>query len=484
MTNQELSNVLTINRLLSHFTTDNLNAIRSCISDQLNCENEAQFLSKVLNICYTHCLLSTKSIKTIKNAATKIGHKQKIITPKSSQKRYTVCQYVDHEYKDPLSRLNSNIIDYLGEYLTDKDSNNFGLTNKQLYIETKKSCYIKIRLRRKKDNAKRFYFRYIYFNDLIRLEPDDQSSEMWGIGGIDKSKYMNELHWYKNTKFSQVFDYWEKQHNIKKENQLVYLVTERQNHTMRPNREIFKQQRKSKRKWPLNENNNIYFKQHGHNVFLNRTRQWTLKSTRCMLFDKRAVHKIKNAEAGKDEQKEKEKGKELETIDDQESDNDHEDQDTKIENDTKWINDNQALLILKYFDIFKQKVIFIDAIICEKDCMLNDILNHFLNNIIVKSKNDSILKLCQLMENSETKLSFTMYEEVNAMNAKFHDLTSKLNESIKDAKLGNGDILIIGLNADKKNQTILKQLQPIENFEVNVEYFCFKNGPKHIDVPL
>ena len=79
------------------------------------------------------------------------------------------------------------------------------------YTLKQKSSYIKIRLQRKQDNEKKFYFRYVYFNDLIRLEPDNQSSEMWDIGDIVKSKYMNELHWYENRRFSQMFDYWEKE---------------------------------------------------------------------------------------------------------------------------------------------------------------------------------------------------------------------------------------------------------------------------------
>ena len=41
-------------------------------------------------------------------------------------------------------------------------------------------------------------------------------------------------------------------------------------------------------------------------------------------------------------------------------------------------SNDQSLLIPKYFDIFKQKVIFIDAIIGEKNSQSNHALNHFL----------------------------------------------------------------------------------------------------------
>ena len=89
-----------------------------------------------MNICYKHELLSNESIKTIKDVPTKIGDTQKIVTSKRHTTQ-TVCQYVQKQYNDEISRLSSDIIDCLGEYFTDRDSYNFGCTNKQLYIETK-----------------------------------------------------------------------------------------------------------------------------------------------------------------------------------------------------------------------------------------------------------------------------------------------------------------------------------------------------------
>ena len=45
-------------------------------------------------------------------------------------------------HKDPLSSLNSDIIDHIGAFLTKKASIEFGYVNKQLYIETRKLSYI------------------------------------------------------------------------------------------------------------------------------------------------------------------------------------------------------------------------------------------------------------------------------------------------------------------------------------------------------
>ena len=175
-----------------------------------------------------------------------------------------------------------------------------------------------------------------------------------------------------------------------------------------------------------------------------------------MLFDKKLVSKVKHSTKSKEKihAKEKEKATTMETKG-LEVELETESQDRKIqekEEDSDDDDSNQALIILKYFDIFKQKVIYIDAIICKKNCILNDLSNHFLNNIIVKSKIDSIVKLRELIEKNETKLDFTVYEEENAMDGKVNDLTiaSKLNESI--AKLNDGDILIFTLNRNNLNE--------------------------------
>ena len=454
MTQQMLSNVLTINRLVSHFTTDNVDVMRSCIFEQLNCENEAQFLSKVLNICYKHKLLSNESIKTIKNKALKTADEQKIVTSERSQ---TVCQYVENQYNDELSRSSSDIIDCLGDYLKDGDSLNFGRTNKQLYIETKKASYIKIRLQRKQDNKKRFYFKYVYFNDMTSCHCDNSES-MLELGGIE-SKYIKQLHWYKNTKFSQVFDYWEKEHNLEKENQLVYHFSERHNHTLRPNREIFKQYKGKKLKWPVTENDCIYRR------FSSINRKKQVKESSFMLFDKKAIYKLKSTKSDKNI---KAKTKHTDRL------------------DTQWENYKHALLILKYFDIFKQKVVIVDAILCEKDCTLNDILNHFLKIIVENSKIDSMVKLHELIEKNESKLNFSIHEEENAMSGELNKLTNKLDDSIQDAGLINGDILVIGLDLHtqslpcdcRANHQLQQAIIALrlksrgEPFKLNIEQYC------------
>ena len=54
----------------------------------------------------------------------------------------TVCKHIEQQYNDPLSQLNSDIIDYFGTFLTKQESIEFGYLNKQLYIETQKQSYL------------------------------------------------------------------------------------------------------------------------------------------------------------------------------------------------------------------------------------------------------------------------------------------------------------------------------------------------------
>ena len=73
---------------------------------------------------------------------------------------------------------------------------------------------------------------------------------------------------------------------------LVYHFTERQNHTVRPNREMFKQRRYSLPKWPVDENECIF------HIRIRNVVRSTLRREQqdpaFMLFDKTLVCRIKN----------------------------------------------------------------------------------------------------------------------------------------------------------------------------------------------
>ena len=148
-----LSNILAATRLLPHFSQQNLHEMKSCIFEQLGCKNEYDFISKALNAFYK--TMSVESTSIIKAKAIEIADSQSIEesmelkqslinSDKSSDKRgketcnnhVTVYKHIQVQYRDPLSQLHSDIIDYLGTFLTKQESIHFGYLNKQLYIET------------------------------------------------------------------------------------------------------------------------------------------------------------------------------------------------------------------------------------------------------------------------------------------------------------------------------------------------------------
>ena len=92
--------------------------MKSCIFEQLDCDNEAQFLCKALQaLCKT---LSIESTSIIKTTAVEISDSQNIqrsfyqivkTTRSNDDNTITVYKYIQQQYNDPLSKLHSDIID-------------------------------------------------------------------------------------------------------------------------------------------------------------------------------------------------------------------------------------------------------------------------------------------------------------------------------------------------------------------------------------
>ena len=167
METSKLGNVIATTRLLPYFTSENVAVMRSCIVKQLGFNNESQFLCDILQTRYKS--LSNKSSAIIKNKAVELASLQTIslqLQPintetrfnynykhchvesqsmsliKSTQSMTTVCKYIDSKNSDILSKINTDIIDYIGAFLTKQESIQFGYLNKQLYIETQKLSYL------------------------------------------------------------------------------------------------------------------------------------------------------------------------------------------------------------------------------------------------------------------------------------------------------------------------------------------------------
>ena len=74
MERSKLSHVISTTRLLPHFSATNIDAFKSCLFDQLQIENESQFVCIVLNSLYK--TLSTESLSIIRTKAIEIAENQ------------------------------------------------------------------------------------------------------------------------------------------------------------------------------------------------------------------------------------------------------------------------------------------------------------------------------------------------------------------------------------------------------------------------
>ena len=161
MERSNFANILITTRLLPYFNDDNVAAMKSCIFSELKCQNEKEFLCKVLIMINSS--LSNKSTAILKDKALEIADSQQLplatfnidkyndnqsddeTRASIHQKQKTVCtvlKYTEDRYNDSLSNLNSYIIDLIGSFLTKQESISLGYLNKELYIETQKLSYL------------------------------------------------------------------------------------------------------------------------------------------------------------------------------------------------------------------------------------------------------------------------------------------------------------------------------------------------------
>ena len=71
MDRTKVSNILATTRLLAHFSTDNIQVMKSFICEQITGENECEFLCKTL-ILFGNSM-SFESVSSIKNKAMEIA---------------------------------------------------------------------------------------------------------------------------------------------------------------------------------------------------------------------------------------------------------------------------------------------------------------------------------------------------------------------------------------------------------------------------
>ena len=131
--------VALITSLVPHFDEDNVCEFKKHLLKVLDCENQSIFAGKgpcqVLRESYKS--VSHESITQLKHETIKMAEQQQHhpSSSSSSQHQVSVYKYVQQQWHDPLSLLHSNIIDYLGTFLTKDQSIALGYLNTHLYME-------------------------------------------------------------------------------------------------------------------------------------------------------------------------------------------------------------------------------------------------------------------------------------------------------------------------------------------------------------
>ena len=158
------SNIVATTRLIEHFSNENVIHFRQHLMEQLECNNEQQYLIAILRLMKPN--ITHELSLSLKSKAMEIGDKQRHTTLSTSDEQgtnnsqthnpnntrsntnypctntITLNKKIQQQYNDNISVLNSDLIDELASYLNKKQSIEFGYLNRQCYIETQKISYL------------------------------------------------------------------------------------------------------------------------------------------------------------------------------------------------------------------------------------------------------------------------------------------------------------------------------------------------------
>ena len=113
------SNLMITTTYLQHFSQNSLDKMKTCIYEQLNCKNEAEFLCKAIDSMYH--VFTPESSTTIKNKTIEISETQTIETALNNcANNVSLYKYIQQKNNDILSRLNSDIIDHFATFFNKK----------------------------------------------------------------------------------------------------------------------------------------------------------------------------------------------------------------------------------------------------------------------------------------------------------------------------------------------------------------------------
>ena len=118
-----LSNVIQTTKILQSFNKDDVESFKQVLFSHLGVVDEVSFLRRVL--LSLEPKLSNESIDTLNSKAQELSSHHPIV-----------------KENDCMSKLNSDVIEHLGKFLTKQESLSFGRINRCLYVETHKKSFI------------------------------------------------------------------------------------------------------------------------------------------------------------------------------------------------------------------------------------------------------------------------------------------------------------------------------------------------------
>merc|ERR1712228_721803 len=282
------------------------------------------------------------------------------------------------------------------------------------------------------ENDKKCEVFHVNGHDLI-FDDDSVDDKAVNVMDMGMKTLLNAKSVYKDTMMMELYKEWSAETGIPCEHLMIWNFTERKNKTLRTNRQIV---------FDLNEeckedpNKNYTEDQIKRHLIETNENIKSIKSIYCrigdvlpkkrsfVLLDKRKIQKLENV--------------------------------NQIEDGAKTV-----LIALKYFDLFEQKLYFIDWIMVRTiSITFGDIADYIQNSLIPKTKNNrkyfqklnGYIQSIQAMKDKKNEKIFCIYEEEAVLTNKSNrddpvcKVKPKKYEEIVDEEFFFGDIFVFQLN--------------------------------------
>ena len=188
--------VVSITRLLQHFNLTNVCKFKQLLMKELACTDESQLWCRILPSLSE--ILTHESLTILKKQTMSLAEQQ----PSNLNKNISVYKQMQQNYKDRLSSLHSDVVDYLATFLDKKQSIELGYLNQQLYIETQKQSYLIKRCNDPMFSISDFTVDRFIWKQTNPFTYSLPQSIIVSVKTLAKFNYVNSLlqssQWYKN----------------------------------------------------------------------------------------------------------------------------------------------------------------------------------------------------------------------------------------------------------------------------------------------